>query len=623
MLEGEPSWLAVFGRAAEPFGQFDEAPLCLASARSGYALQIQLGDGPYPPAVAQRENAAAILDGVLLDRRPLKAALGPQALKGTEGDAGLLLTAYLELGERALPLLRGSLGLLIWDGRNDMLLCARDPTDSHPLFFSRAGDLVLISASHGALLGAGRVPAELDRLAIARWVVYGSTLPERTFYSRIQRLPPGHVLTATPEGVRVRRYWHPGNGAELAGLTPEKAVNRLEELLDQAVTRSASLGPLGVFLSGGVDSAVVAGSAARVSRMASLPNPVALSYAYPDPDASEENTQRSVANELDIPIRLVPLFDTVGPEGLLVAALDVTQRSWMPCVNPWEPGFLRLAEQGAALGCRVILSGEGGNDWFEAQRYEAADLIRHFELVRLWRLWSQERRAGRSALRTARGLLWTYGGRPLLRDVALDALRMLGEPALIGTIHRRRIAAPIRTAWALPDTGLRTALVDELVERRWSGRPPSYRDSANERKLGGMHLVVPMENRFLFSRKAGVHFFNPAVDPDLVSFLYGLSSTLLNLGDRGKGLAWESVRRSTGGTVAGLLGFADLENFFAALMRTETPRALRELGGLRRLSELGIVNEPDFARALNGPRLGAELSYYQAWQALACEAWLR
>ena len=99
----------------------------------------------------------------------------------------------------------------------------------------------------------------------------------------------------------------------------------------------------------------------------------------------------------------------------------------MPCVNPWEPAFVRLAEHGAGLGYRVILSGEGGNDWFEAEWYEAADLIRRLRLLGLWRLWSQEHRAGKTASDAARGLLWRQGSRVLLRDTILRALKPLAE----------------------------------------------------------------------------------------------------------------------------------------------------------------------------------------------------
>jgi hypothetical protein len=622
MLDGEPSWLAIFEPAGEAFETSASPPLSFRSHRSGHALHVELGEEAHRPAVAERDETVVILDGVLLDRRPLVSAVGSRLPSGIEGDAALLLAAYLELGERVLPLLRGSFVLIILDGGRDTLLCARDCTSAHPLFFSRAGGRVLVSASHGALLEAGRVPSDLDQVAIARWVLHGSMLPQRTFYGRIERLPPGYVLKAAPEGVDVRRYWHPGDNAPTGEVTPDGAVGRLEELLDQAVARHASLGRLGVFLSGGVDSAVVAASAAAVSRASSLPDPLALSYIYPDPDATEEAAQRSVAGGLDIPHRIVPLLDTAGPDGLLAAALRLSERSWMPCLFPWEPAFMRLAEQGAELGCRVILSGEGGNDWFEADWYEAADLIRRLRLLRLWRLWSQERRAGRSGSDTARALIWSYGGRVLVRDATIATLRRVAEGS-VRAIQRRRVLSSTPRGWALPDEGARSALADEFLERRSTGRGRGYRDSANERKLEGVHLVVPMENRFLFSKSANVHFSNPVTDPDLVEFLYGASSGVLNFGGRGKGLAWESVRRRAGEQPAAQLGFAHPDGFLASLVRSEGPRALVSLDGLQRLSELGIVDACAFAHALKGPGLGAQLGYDRAWRTLACEAWMR
>jgi hypothetical protein len=164
--------------------------------------------------------------------------------------------------------------------------------------------------------------------------------------------------------------------------------------------------------------------------------------------------------------------------------------------------------------------------------------------------------------------------------------------------------------------------MEELLEGGPSERLRSYRDTADLRKLESAHLVVGIENRFLVSRKLGVQFVDPAVDPDLVQFLYGLPNRLLNLGGRGKGLPWESVRRRAGETPAALLGLAWLDDFFGTLLRAEGPQALKTLGGLRRLSELGIVDGRAFSRALTGYGLGRELSYYEAWQALACEAWL-
>jgi hypothetical protein len=539
-------------------------------------------------------------------------------------DAEFVLAAFLELGEELLPCLRGSFALVAWDGRNSSLLCTRDLTGSHPLFFSLQDDRVLLAASHGALLEIGRVRADFDRVAIARWVRTGSSSPRRTFHTSIERLPPGYALQAQPGGSRIWRYWHPARDAgDVGGMGGEEALRRFDEVLDRAVERAASRGRLGIFLSGGVDSAVVAASAAAVSRAKSLPDPLALSYVFPHPDASEEATQRAVAAALGIPQHVVPLAETAGTEGLLAVALRLSERSWTPPVNPWEPCYVHLAEEAAHGGCRVILSGEGGNDWFEAELAEAADLFRRLRLIELTRLWSQERRAGKPALATAWALLWEHGAYILLRDASLRSLpSALG--AALEEIRRRRLRSWLPSSWFLPDDTLRQALASEWLARAAPpSRPGRAAASAREHALDSVHLVVTLENRFLFAREIGVDFANPAVDPDVVELLSGLPARVLNLGDRGKGLAYESFRRRAGEPAAALLGFAQIEAYFGGLIRTEWRRAFDDLEGLPRLSDLGIVDAPAFARVLGGPDLGRDMSYYQAWQTFACEAWLR
>src|SRR3954465_12010430 len=119
MLEGEPSWL-VGVEAGAAADRWTTPPLALGGSRSGLALHVSLGDAQplveaQPrPAVAARGELAVVLDGALFDRGLVASALGTPA-PPDEDDAELLLRAYVELGERLLPLLRGSFGLVVWD----------------------------------------------------------------------------------------------------------------------------------------------------------------------------------------------------------------------------------------------------------------------------------------------------------------------------------------------------------------------------------------------------------------------------------------------------------------------------------------------------------------------------
>ena len=610
--ECEPSWHAVF----EP--RTGDSPPSTPVSGSGWSLRLELPGPSHSLSVAEADGVVVLAEGPFVDRERLSARFRAST---SQSDAELALAGYGELGDRLLPLLRGSFGLLIWDSVRDRFLCARDPTGSQPLFFARAGERVAVAASQAALLGVTEVDRSLDRVAIAEWVLWGGCRQRRTFYSAVERLPSGHLLRVEGGDLVVTRYWRPAVADDAVDVTPAEALARFNELLDQAVRRCASLGPLGVYLSGGADSAAVASSATVVSRSLGLPNPVALSYVFPHPDANEERTQRAVASAFGMPQYIVGLDDALEQEGLLIRGLRVSERCPLPPVNPWQAVYEHLTAEGARLGCRVIVSGEGGNPWFEAEWYEAADLLLRLKLPELGRFWSEER-GQRSHKQLAQNLLWFYGFRPLLREGMLALLARMPAEALY-ELRRRRIERTIGLSWALPDRALRDAVVADLVADEPLRAQWRFRDWGRRTELESNAYAVWSENLFAAARKVGVRALNPPLDPDLVEFIFSLPRALINLGGETKGLARATVRSRGGSAVAASLGLAWPSEFFACRVRDEAPAALTELAGVQRLDSLGVVDEQPFVRLVQRSGQDVASRYHLIWQTLACEAWLR
>ena len=609
--ECEPSWHAVF----EP--RTGDPPPSTPVGRSGWSLRLELPAPSDSLSVAEGNGVVVLVEGPFVDRERLSARFRGST---SQSDAELALAGYRELGDRLLPLLRGSFGLLIWDSARDRFLCARDPTGSQPLFFARADERVAVAASQAALLGVSEVDRSLDRVAIAEWVLWGGCRQRRTFYSAVERLPPGYLLRMQGGEVVVTRYWRPAVADDAVDVTPSEALAQFNELLDQAVRRCGSLGPLGVYLSGGADSSAVASSATVVSRSLGLPNPVALSYVFPHPDANEEHTQRAVASAFGMPQYIVGLEEALDREGLLIRGLRVSARCPLPPVNPWQAVYEHLTAEGARLGCRVIVSGEGGNPWFEAEWYEAADLLLRLKLPGLGRLWSEERRQ-RSHKQLAQNLLWFYGFRPLLRESALALLaRMPGDA--VREVRRRRLKRSIAHRWALPDPSLRDAVVADLVADEPRRAQWRFRDWGRGTELESNAYAVWSENLFAAARKVGVRVLNPPLDPDLVEFIFSLPGALINLGGETKGLARATVRSRGGPVAAASLGLAWPSEFFASRVRDEAPPALTALAGVQRLGTLGVVDEQPFIKLVRRGGRDVTSSYHQIWQILACEAWL-
>jgi hypothetical protein len=297
----------------------------------------------------------------------------------------------------------------------------------------------------------------------------------------------------------------------------------------------------------------------------------------------------------------------------------VSEQSWLPCVNPWAAPYLALAEEAVGTGCRAILSGDGGNHWFDPEWLEAADLLRRLDLPALRSLWTEKRGGGTSGPSSLGVFLWRYAFRPLLMDLARATPGARAYKAAV----RGKLRLALRPSWLLPDEELRAALIDdELLQVRRRGAT-SHRQTARDRKLEDFFAFSYVEILYPARRRLGIRFGAPATDPDLIGFLYGLPNALLNFGGRAKGLARESIARRAGEQHAELLGLAWVDAYFGRLLRSEGPRALEALGGLARLEALGIVSRGAFEQELAAPRQKGSVHYYVAWQSIASEAWLR
>jgi asparagine synthase (glutamine-hydrolysing) len=185
----------------------------------------------------------------------------------TRCDTEVLVHLYEDHGPELVHALEGMFAFVLWDAGTRTLVAARDRFGEKPLFYSRvAGELVLASEAT-ALTRTGLVPSTLSPEAIDEYFVLGYVQSPRTIFEEIRQLPPGHLLTWRRDepGPTVRPYWQPPvldaapSAEDMHELTAE-----LGELLTRSMhSRLVADVPLGLFLSGGIDSALVAALAAK------------------------------------------------------------------------------------------------------------------------------------------------------------------------------------------------------------------------------------------------------------------------------------------------------------------------------------------------------------------------
>jgi asparagine synthetase B (glutamine-hydrolysing) len=400
---------------------------------------------------------------------------------------------------------------------------------------------------------------------------------------------------------------------------PEEALRAFDELLDGTVARDLCAGRTGVFLSGGVDSGLVAASAtAQLRRNGNAP-PLALSLKFPRPESDEEEAQRAVAADLGLDHVVVRLDGVAGADGVLLAGVRLGERSWLPSMNPWNFAYDRLASMAREAGCEAILTGEGGNELLDPRAGSAADDLLRGDLralVALWKVEQSYRR--RSSVRMARDLILGKVVQTLLRHALTGSLYRLSPTALRwAKAQRARRALP---TWFAPDPGVRR----ELVERR--AAPIRYDDArgpyaqALRRSLDSAQRSILLESTFQIVRSATIEVRNPLYDAQLFRFAHLISPQTLSLGARVKGLAYESYRRRTQGATANRMRVVWFHRYFEELLEREAPNALSYLGGLRCLEQLGVVT-PGVADAIR--RGSPSLTHSDRWNILAAEGWLR
>jgi asparagine synthase (glutamine-hydrolysing) len=575
------------------------------------------------PETARDGTLAVLLDGALDNRAEIASDLAARLPRGPIGDAALVLHAYRLEGERVLARLRGTFAVLVHDAERDVLLAARDPMGIYPLFYAEAGRRLLLSTTIDDLLGHPEVPRTLNRPAIADDLSFRWPDPGETYFAAVRRVPPGHVLRAGQGPVEVYGYWDPAPvGDDFAWARPEE-VGRFDELLERAIERCLRSAPAAIFLSGGLDSVSVAAVAADLCRRAGEPLPLALSLAFPHPDCNEEAVQRSVARELGLPQVVLPFGEAVGPAGLLRAALERTRTLPTPLVNLWSPAYVRLAGEAVQRGRPVVLTGGGGDEWLTVSPYYAADLLETLDAAGLYRLWDSLRHSfpGSGPLFLC-NVVWRFGLRALAGERARRALARVAPDML-----RRRWRRHVRLntpAWVARDPALRRELERRHASSMERPAPRSLYLRSVRYALDSPLVSMEKEEIFEIGRRNGFREVMPYWDADLVALLYRAPVEILNRGGRSKGLVRQSVAQRFPA-----LGFDRQRKvaataFYRSVLRTEGPPIWQSLGGVRALSDLGIVDPvalaPFVATVLSG---GLERQSHRIWQVIKLEAWAR
>lgn len=283
-------------------------------------------------------------------------ALGVE-LRSTS-DTEVILKAYARWGEAVIGRLRGMFALALFDPRDETVLLARDRLGIKPLYLAERDGSVLFASELRGLLASGRVERRLDRAGLMRFLWHGFVPGPGTLIEGVRLMPAGTTTRIGLDGTlrEPRRYWRiPSAAAPSSADDEEASVRRVGEALEDAVRmRLVADVPLGVFLSGGVDSSAVA---ALAQRAADAPV-TTFNIRFEEGRYDESPYARQVADALGTAHREVTLT-----EGDFTAHLDDALRSIdQPTFDAINTYFVSRAVKEAGL--TVALAGTGGDELF-------------------------------------------------------------------------------------------------------------------------------------------------------------------------------------------------------------------------------------------------------------------
>ena len=274
-------------------------------------------------------------------------------------DTEVVLRAYRKWGVAAFGRLRGMFALAIWDQRRRRLLLARDALGIKPLYYYHANNRLIFASELRALLASGLAPRRLSSAGVDSYLACGSVESPLTIIDGVKQLLPGHYLQVRANdtaGVEISEveFAAASRTAELL-INRAEAVARLRAELEESVRlHLVSDVPLGVFLSGGMDSSALV---ALMSRVGERP-PKTFSVVFDEPGFTEAQYSRAVAERFRTDHSEIRLNDAgaieIVPEG--IAAID---QPTMDGINTFV-----ISKSVKSAGITVALSGLGGDELF-------------------------------------------------------------------------------------------------------------------------------------------------------------------------------------------------------------------------------------------------------------------
>jgi asparagine synthase (glutamine-hydrolysing) len=331
---------------------------------------IDLSPMGHQPFLDEARQVALSYNGEIYNYKELRTWLEGRGHRfRSRTDTEVVLRCYLELGPRCVERLIGMFAFAIWDARSETLFLARDRIGEKPLVYADVDGSFTFASEIHALLADPDVPRTPDEIGLLSFLGTGKCVPfPRTAFARVKKLPPGHTLTVRRDGLTLERYWAPDFGRKTR-VDLDGAIEQLDAVLSATVSSMMmSDVPIGLLLSGGVDSSTIAFDMRRCTDNM-------RTFAC-GASARDEELLRARAVAARLGTSHAEHVFALRPETIL----RVLDRFGEPISEPSVIYRMQMCEFVRRQGITVVLTGDGGDEVFGG--YAAYSLLRRYPGVK-------------------------------------------------------------------------------------------------------------------------------------------------------------------------------------------------------------------------------------------------
>ena len=341
-------------RGPDGAGDYSDSHVALAMRR----LSIIDPDHGWQPLFSEDQTKVLVANGEIYNYVELREELvrrGHQFATGS--DCEVIVHLYEECGEQCLEHLRGMFAFAVWDKRAARLMLARDRMGEKPLYLYTYDGGLFFASEMKSLLRCGKIPLDIDPESLHVYFHYQYVPDPRTPFRHIRKLPAAHFLTIDAEEawhVSATRYWRISDAGTIDA---DPATTIREELrkVSKLVVRSDV--PVGVALSGGVDSSVIAAMAVNAGRK----NIEAFCVGYEGQVSSDERSAaREFADHLGISLHEIE----VTTDGCVDSFPELVTNRDDPIADISGYGYHCVSDLARRHGVPVLLQGQGGDELF-------------------------------------------------------------------------------------------------------------------------------------------------------------------------------------------------------------------------------------------------------------------